>query len=80
MALNVPEKPERLRRQPVTAARPAMQRVKSLYRLQTTAEIDLHACLLGFADAPPDGAVETFEKVIGSGGKIDYMAMECQRG
>ena len=80
MALNVLEKSERLRRQPVTAARPTMQRVKSLYRLRTTAEIDLQARRLGFANAPPDGAVETFEKVIDSGGKIDYMAMESQRG
>ena len=57
-----------------------MQRVKSLYRLRTTAEIDLQTRRFGFANAPPDGAVETFEKVIDSGGKIDYMAMESQRG
>jgi len=80
MALNIPEKSEWLRRQPVTAARPTMQREKSLYRFRTTAEIDLQACRLGFANAPPDGAVETFEKVIDSGGKIDYMAIKSQRG
>jgi hypothetical protein len=76
MALNVPEKPERLRRQPVSAARPAMQRVKSLNGLQAAAEINLQTRRLRFADALSDGGVEMLKKDFDSGGKIDYMTVK----
>ncbi len=79
VALNVPEESERLRRQPVTAARLAMQRVKRFHRLQAAAEIDPQARCLGFADTAPDGAVEPVEKAVGSGGKIDHMGIKRQR-
>jgi hypothetical protein len=80
ITLDILEKPEWLRRQPVTAARPAMQRVKSLHRRLIAAEIDLQTCRLSFANAPSDSAVKALQKGICSGGKINYMAVKSQRG
>ena len=79
MALDVAEKPERLRRQPMTAARPAMQRVKNLHRLRTAAEFDPQAGGFCFADAASDSTVKTVEKILAPAGQVDEVAMKAQR-
>jgi hypothetical protein len=78
MALNIFEKPERLRRQTVPSSCSAVQLIKRLDRLAVEAELDRQFRRLCLSHAPPGSAVQAAKEAVHSDLQINYVTKEFQ--